>query len=87
MYTSDHTARPDRRHPVGVGRVAERFKALVLKTSEAQVSAGSNPAPSANFGHRRDLLDLECGLVAAGVRGQIEAVVIRPARDRWPIVD
>ncbi len=32
------------------GRVAERFKALVLKTSRAQALAGSNPAPSArNF--------------------------------------
>jgi hypothetical protein len=30
-----------------MGWVAERFKALVLKTSEAQASVGSNPTPSA----------------------------------------
>ena len=34
-------------HPCG--GVAERSKALVLKTSEGRPSQGSNPCPSANF--------------------------------------
>jgi hypothetical protein len=34
---------------VRTGRVAERLKALVLKTSDGQPSVGSNPTPSAIF--------------------------------------
>ena len=34
------------------GRVVEWFKALVLKTRDAQASVGSNPTPSANKNSR-----------------------------------
>ena len=37
------------------GRVAERFKAPVLKTGLVQANVGSNPSPSAKTIHREQL--------------------------------
>ena len=37
------------------GRVAERFKAPVLKTGLVQANVGSNPSPSAKPFHREQL--------------------------------
>jgi hypothetical protein len=50
-YWSDIAIGPngDRRKGSEFGGVAERLKAPVLKTGEAKASAGSNPAPSANY--------------------------------------